>query len=149
MASLEVITVFNLPFRSNPDEVANVNVRGLPPMGIRLRETAGTLQISRGRWFDPGKREVAVGRGIFKTNDGTSIGDKLNFGRGEWEVVGVFDAGKSAYNSEIWADANLLSVDLGRGGTLSNGYAPGGGRSNRRGAEKPRYRRPTAVARGA
>ena len=119
MASLEVITVFNLPFRSNPDEVANVNVRGLPPMGIRLRETAGTLQISRGRWFDPGKREVAVGRGIFETNEGTSIGDMLNFGRGEWEVVGVFDAGKSAYNSEIWADANLLAVDLGRGGTLS------------------------------
>ena len=119
MASLEVMTVFNLPFRGKPDEVANVNVRGLPPIGIRLREEAGTLKISQGRWFDAGKREVTVGRGIFEGNDGTSIGDKLNFGRGEWEVVGVFDAGRSAFNSEIWADSNLLASDLGREGTLS------------------------------
>ena len=119
MASLEVLTVFNLPFRGSPNDVANVNVRGLPPMGVRLRERAGTLKIARGRWFSPGRREVTVGRGIFEGNEGTSIGDKLNFGRGEWEVVGVFDAGASAFNSEIWADANLLAVDLGRGGTLS------------------------------
>ncbi len=119
MASLEVLTVFNLPFRGSPDQVANVNVRGLPPMGVQLREHAGVLKISQGRWFSPGRREVTVGRGIFEGNEGTSIGDTLNFGRGEWEVVGVFNAGKSAFNSEIWADANLLAIDLGRGGTLS------------------------------
>ena len=120
MASLEVITVFNLAFRGKPNDVTNVNVRGLPPMGIRLRERAGVLKIAQGRWFDPGRREVTVGRGIFENNEGTSIGDTLDFGRGEWEVVGVFDAGKSAFNSEIWADANLLAIDLGRGGTLSS-----------------------------
>jgi len=119
-ASLEVLTVINLPFRGNPEDTANVNVRGLPPMGIRIREKAGVLKISQGRWFEPGRREVVVGQGIYDSNAGTSIGDTLDFGRGEWEVAGVFDAGKSAFNSEIWADQNLLAVDLGRGGQLSS-----------------------------
>jgi putative ABC transport system permease protein len=52
--------------------------------------------------------------------ENTSIGDKLEFGRGAWEVVGIFDAAGSAFNSEIWCDGNLLSADLGRSNVWSS-----------------------------
>ena len=116
MLSHEVITVVNLRLRSDLTQDANVNVRGVSPMGIAMRE----LELVSGRWFDTGKREVVVGRGANALREGTSIGDKVEFGRGEWEVVGVFDAGKSAFNSEIWGDGNLITLDLGRGSSRSS-----------------------------
>ena len=75
---------------------------------------------SEGRWFDEGKREVVVGRGLHAIRAGTDIGDKIEFGRGDWDVVGIFDAGKSAFNSEVWAPGALATSDLGRGSTRSS-----------------------------
>jgi putative ABC transport system permease protein len=57
---------------------------------------------------------VVVGEALHGIRANTSVGDKLEFGRGLWEVVGIFDAGKSAYNSEIWADGNFVTSDYGR-----------------------------------
>ena len=117
MVSHEVVTVVNLKLRSDPTQDANVNVRGVSPMGIKMREE---IRLQSGRWFETGKREVAVGRGTNAAREGTSIGDKVEFGRGEWEVVGVFDAGQSAFNSEIWGDGNFITSDLGRGNSRSS-----------------------------
>ena len=116
MLSHEVITVVNLQLRSDLTQDANVNVRGVSPMGLKMRD----LELVSGRWFETGKREVVVGRGTHAAREGTSIGDRVEFGRGEWEVVGVFDAGKSAFNSEIWGDGNLVTSDLGRGSSRSS-----------------------------
>ena len=116
MISHEVLSVVNLSLRADAASVANVNVRGLPQMGIKMREEVG---LQQGRWFEPGKREMVVGSGVHTVRDGTSIGDKIYFGRDDWEVVGVFSAGRSAFNSEIWVDANLAGADLGRGSTRS------------------------------
>lgn len=116
MVSHEVVSVTNLPLRSDPDSVSNITVRGLSPMGLKLREN---LRLVSGRWFEPGKREVVVGLGTHSMRAGTSIGDAIPYGRGDWEVVGVFDAGRSAFNSEIWTDGNFATSDLGRGSTRS------------------------------
>ena len=116
MLSHETITVVNLRLRSDLTQDANVNVRGVSPMGLKMRD----LKLTSGRWYESGKREVVVGRGTNASREGTSIGDKVEFGRGEWEVVGVFDAGKSAFNSEIWGDGNLVTSDLGRGSSRSS-----------------------------
>lgn len=116
MISHETITVVNLRLRSDLTQDANVNVRGVSPMGLKMRD----MELASGRWFETGKREVIVGRGTHAAREGTSIGDKVEFGRGDWEVVGVFDAGKSAFNSEIWGDGNLITSDLGRGSSRSS-----------------------------
>ena len=116
MVSHEVVSVVSLKLRDDLTQDANVNVRGISPMGRAMRPN---LRLQSGRWFEPGKREVVVGRGTNAVREGTSIGDKIEVGRGPWEVVGVFDAGRSAFNSEIWADGNLLTNDLGRGGSRS------------------------------
>jgi len=117
MVSHEVITVVNLKLRSDVTQDANVNVRGISPMGIKMPEE---IRLQSGRWFETGKREVVVGRGTNAAREGTSIGDKIEFGRVEWEGVGVFDAGASPFNSEIWGDRNFITSDLGRDSARSS-----------------------------
>ena len=120
MASHEVVSVVSLRLRSDPDNSeteGNVNIRGVSPMGRYLRDG---LELTEGRWFEPGKRELVVGAGVHAIRANTDIGDLIAFGRGDWEVVGVFDAGRSAYNSEVWCDGNLATLELGRGGARSS-----------------------------
>jgi putative ABC transport system permease protein len=72
--------------------------------------------LKSGRWNEPGKREVVVGDGIAARYPAARVGQKLKFGRGEWDVVGEFRDGDSAANSEIWADLNQLRGDFEREG---------------------------------
>ncbi len=48
------------------------------------------------------------------------IGKKLHFGRGNWEVVGIFHVGESTANSEAWVDLNQLAGDFERQGSSSS-----------------------------
>ncbi len=116
LASLEMVTVVNLAREDAPDG-NNVNVRGLAPIGIELRQD---LKIDSGRWFQSGRREVVVGSAIAKRFPEARLGRKLRFGRGEWEVVGIMSAGQSSTNSEIFADLNQLSSDFQRSEVLSS-----------------------------
>jgi ABC-type lipoprotein release transport system permease subunit len=111
LASPEALTVVNLPSIEFPDGV-NVTVRGMLPIGLDLRE----IKMVQGRMFTPGKREVVVGESVAKRNPDASMGKSVHFGRGQWEVVGVFSAGDSAANSEIWTDLNQLRGDFERSG---------------------------------
>lgn len=120
MVSHEVVSVVSLPLRSDPDNPeteGNVNVRGISPVGRWMRED---LKLVEGRWFETGKREMVVGAGAQAVRAGTDIGDRITYGRGEWEIVGVFDDGSSAYNSEFWCDGNLAVQELNRNGTRSS-----------------------------
>jgi putative ABC transport system permease protein len=116
MASLEMVTVINLPSVDSPAGM-NVTLRGLLPMGIKMRDD---LKLQDGRWFRAGQREVVVGKSVAKRYLGARLGQKLRFGRGEWEVVGVMDGGQSAVNSEIFGDLNQISSDFNRADGLSS-----------------------------
>src|SRR5206468_7458016 len=110
MVSPEGIVVINLPSVDNP-EGSNVTLRGITPIGIQMRNG---IKLLSGRWFDTGKREVVVGKSIAARFPATRLGEKLTFGKGDWDVVGILDAGKSANNSEIFADLNMAAADFGR-----------------------------------
>lgn len=116
LASLELITVLNLASVDAPDGM-NINLRGLTALGIEMRPG---LRISAGRWFQSGRREVVVGKSIAQRFPDANLGKKVTFGRGEWEVVGIVDAGRSAQNSEIFADLNQVASDLNRPEVLSS-----------------------------
>lgn len=116
LASLELVTILNLANASNPDG-QNITLRGVTPVGIELREN---LKIAQGRWFEPGKREVAVGKSIAQDYPQARLGGKLRLGSWDWDVVGVMSAGQSATNSEIFADLNQLSADQNRSAVLSS-----------------------------
>jgi putative ABC transport system permease protein len=61
-----------------------------------------------GRLFRPGSSEIIVGSNIAKGYDGTRIGERLRFAQREWTIVGTFDASASAFDSEVWGDAEQL-----------------------------------------
>ena len=116
MASLEMITVIMLESPENPVGI-NITLRGLLPVGLEMREE---VKIVQGRMFQTGRREAIVGKGTAGRYPMARPGNKLRFGRGEWTVVGVFDAGRSAINSEILADLNQVSADYNRSEVLSS-----------------------------
>lgn len=116
MASLELVTIINLVSVDAPDGI-NINVRGLSPVGIEMRKD---LKLVEGRWFDPGKREIVVGKSIRKRFPGAQLGKQLKFGTGYWDIVGIMSAGESVTNSEIYVDLNQLSSDLHRTEVLSS-----------------------------
>ena len=115
LASLEVVSVVNLASPESPNGM-NVTLRGLPLTGVQMRH----LTLKQGRWFAPGHREVVVGKNVEKRYPDAKLGGQLKFGKGLWTIVGVLDGGQSAYNSEIWGDANQVASDFNRPNTLSS-----------------------------
>ena len=114
LASLELVTVINLPSVDNPEGV-NVTLRGLDMSGIEMRG----LTLTEGRWFESGKREIVIGKAIAKRFPDGKIGNNLHFGKGEWRIVGIMDADRSAVNREIFADLNQAAADYDRVDVLS------------------------------
>lgn len=115
LASLEMITVLNLRSPAKP-EGSNINLRGILPVGFDLR----AVKITAGRWFNPGQREVVVGKSVADKFPDAQLGKQMRFGRGSWTVVGVMDGGQSALNSEVWGDLNQVSSDFNRPDGLSS-----------------------------
>jgi len=109
-ASAETIILINLPRVDNPAG-SNIMIRGLSEMGRVLRPL---VQIKEGRWFRPGSREVVVSEATSKRFVNTKIGERMRFGKSDWSVVGIFTAGGTAYDSEIWCDVNQLMNDYNR-----------------------------------
>ena len=118
LVSGEITVVIVLPRKDGSGE-ANVTVRGLMQDGLELRPT---VKLADGRWFTPGQREVVVSNSIRKRFMHSNVGDAVEFGKGSWKVVGVFDAGGMAYESEIWGDVNQMSSDFDRQGVYSSAY---------------------------
>jgi putative ABC transport system permease protein len=118
IASGEWVVVAVLPRKDRTGEV-NVSVRGIMPAGLTLRPNA---KLVEGRWFTTGQREVVVGKSIHDRFSGTQVGDMLDFAKGQWKVVGVFNSGGTAYDSEIWGDLNQIAADFDRLGGLGSVY---------------------------
>jgi putative ABC transport system permease protein len=116
MVSGEIVRVINLPRKNNP-EGANVNIRGLSRQGIEMRPG---IRLAEGRWFEPGQREVVVGQSIALRYVSAALGDALRFARGDWKIVGVLDAGKTAFDNEIWGELNQIASDFNQNETLSS-----------------------------
>ncbi|MFY9912970.1 MAG: ABC transporter permease [Candidatus Sulfotelmatobacter sp.] len=127
MASGEWVVVIVLPRKDGTGEV-NVTVRGMMPDGLEMRQTPDEpggkppVKLIDGRWFQPGQREVVVSKSIRSRFAHANIGDTMQFGKGQWKVVGVFDAGGSAYESEIWGDVNQMASDFDRQGGYASAY---------------------------
>ncbi len=104
MVSKESLVLISLT-KTGQDKGSNIVTRGVSPMGFALRPQ---VKIVEGRLFQPGTSEIVVGKSIHDEFDGVAIGQKLRFAQREWLVVGTFDAGKSAFDSEVWGDVEQL-----------------------------------------
>jgi ABC-type lipoprotein release transport system permease subunit len=90
----------------------NVLVRGVEP-GVAL-EVHDDVRLVAGRMFQPSQGEAVVGSGVAGRYRGAALGQELEFGRGRWKVVGVFESGGSSFESEVWVDARELANDAKR-----------------------------------
>ncbi|MFZ6801320.1 ABC transporter permease [Undibacterium sp. Di24W] len=100
LISKEPVVLNNLPKRSN-GKPSNVTLRGTSALGLELRPQ---VKMIEGRMFRPGTSEIIAGRSISRGFRGTGLGETLHFAQRDWVVVGIFDSGKTGFDSEIWGD---------------------------------------------
>jgi putative ABC transport system permease protein len=118
IASPERVIVSVLPRKDGTGEV-NVTVRGMGADGLLVRPK---VKLAEGRWFTFGQKEVVVSKSIHSRFSHTDVGDDIDFGKGQWKVVGIFDGGGSAYDSEIWSDVNQVASQFNRSGAYGSVY---------------------------
>jgi putative ABC transport system permease protein len=100
----EMLVLINLPKRGT-NKTSQVIIRGIQPESLLLRPQ---VKLVQGRMPRPGSSEIMAGSSIAKRFRGGGVGENLRFGMRDWTVVGIFDAGNSAFSSEIWGDADQL-----------------------------------------
>ena len=110
LVTQEVVGVVPFPLISTGTD-ANVQVRGVSANVLQIRNFA---KVAQGRMFEPGLSEMVVGKNASKTYAGLTLDNIVNFGGGRWKIVGVFDAGGSSFDSEVWCDAKILNEVLKR-----------------------------------
>jgi len=102
LVSGDLVVIMNLPRREGSGE-ANVTMRGITPMGVTLRPQ---VNLVNGRWFRPGQREVVVSQKMAQRFANCDPGQKFKTGGSVLTVVGWFDGSDSAFDSEMWMDAD-------------------------------------------
>jgi putative ABC transport system permease protein len=110
----EVVLVAPIPLRSTGTD-ANVQIRGVSKNVLEIRNK---IKIVEGRMFQPGLAEVIVGKNATISYAGLTVGNTISLGTLKWKVVGVFDAGGSAFDSEVWCDGHLLGPAYNRPDTF-------------------------------
>jgi putative ABC transport system permease protein len=119
VASSELFVIVDVPKRSTGTS-ANVPLRGVGPAAFAVRPE---VEIVEGRRFREGSQEVIVGRAAASQFAGLDLGSRLRWGEATWDVVGIFTAEGSLWESEIWTDARVLQPAYRRGSTFQSVYA--------------------------
>jgi putative ABC transport system permease protein len=104
LVSPEVVVIAPIPLITTGTD-ANVQVRGVSGKALQVRPT---VRIVSGRFLNTGITEMVVGKNAAKTYAGLTLGSTVKLAGNNWKVVGIFDAGGSAFDSEIWCDSTLL-----------------------------------------
>lgn len=111
LASAEMVVIAEL-MKAGEKTGSNITVRGVEPAAFALRPQ---LKIVEGRRFEPGLRELIVGRGVAQQFEGVGIGETIRMRGSDWTVVGVFESG-DANESELWADGEVAQSTFNRQG---------------------------------
>ena len=100
----ELVVLISLVKRGS-DEPANVVIRGIGDRSLALRPQ---VRLTAGRMPRPGSSEIIAGESVARRFKGGGLGETVRFGMRDWTVVGTFEAGATAFSSEIWGDAEQL-----------------------------------------
>lgn len=111
LASAEMIVIAEL-LKTGEKTGSNITVRGVEQSAFALRPQ---LKIVEGRTYQPGLRELIVGRGVARQFEGVRLGESLRMRGSDWTVVGVFESG-DANESELWADVEVAQTTFNRQG---------------------------------
>lgn len=109
LAVLESVVLVARPKQGGGE--TNVTVRGAPS---HAREVHTDVRLTAGRWYTPGSSEAVIGAGLARRLRDIGLGGTLTVGRSSWAIVGVFEAGGSSLESELWMDGDLLQSEFRR-----------------------------------
>lgn len=104
LVSPEIVINFKIP-KKNDNKGSNIVVRGVTPAAFEIRPY---VKLVEGQMFRPDSSEVIVSRRIRSRFQNMEVGDTFQFGPQQWRVAGVFEAPDTAYDSEMWGDANYI-----------------------------------------
>jgi len=103
LATAEVVIIVNIPRKDGI--VGNVTVRGVSPAAFEVRPY---VRVTQGRTPTPGLAELMVGKALARRFGNLNVGDTAVIGGDPWSVVGIFDSGGSAFESEMWGDVEVV-----------------------------------------
>jgi putative ABC transport system permease protein len=112
----DVVTIINLHKKQSGD-MGNITIRGISAGAFALRPQ---VSMKEGRWFTEGSSEIVIGNKIHDQFENVEIGQQIQIGTKYWTIVGVTDAGKTGFASEIWADAENIMAEFNRTTTYSS-----------------------------
>lgn len=112
ITSAEILVITELR-RGEGKQRANVNValRGVEPAGLAMRPE---VRLIEGRLFRSGLNELIVGRQAREQFQGIALGGQMEFRGSSWTIVGVFESGGDAHESELWTDYDTARNAFGR-----------------------------------
>ncbi|MEX1830018.1 ABC transporter permease [Luteibacter sp. CQ10] len=116
IASSELVVVANLPRKGDPNSDSNVPIRGVSGDVWALRDQ---VKIVEGRKFNPGLRELIVGKGAKAQFEGLDVGKSLRLAGQDWTIVGTFASG-DALESELWGDTQSVASAYRRGSSVAS-----------------------------
>jgi putative ABC transport system permease protein len=119
LASAELFVIVNHPLAATGTD-ANVPLRGVEPMAFDVRDE---VRIVEGRRPQAGRNEIAAGRAASRQFSGLEVGRTVRWGENSWQVVGIFEAGGSVSESELWCDVGVLQPAYRRGSSYQAVYA--------------------------
>ncbi len=114
--SAELYVIVDLKKRTSKTD-ANVPFRGVQAGAFDVRRD---VRLVEGRMFEEGRNEIIVGRSAQQEFLGLDTGSAIRFGQSEWRVVGVFEAGGSVSESELWTDVRVLQGAYRRGNSFQS-----------------------------
>jgi len=109
MVALETVNIVVRPKATGGS--TNAIIRGTGPNSLALRPQ---VKVVEGRWYRPGLRELVVGSGATTRFQDARVGDRFRLMKSDYTVVGRFDSGPTAFNSEFWGDCEELNREFDR-----------------------------------
>lgn len=104
--------------RADGDGVSNLQVRGVRDDVYDFRRE---VRIVEGRKARPGADEVVIGRAIRGRFRGVDLNGSFELRHNRAvRVVGIFEAGGSSHESEVWADIDTARAAFGRPAVASS-----------------------------
>ena len=115
VASADAVVIVSLPQKKDGSD-ANVTLRGVGPNAMKLRPE---MHLIAGRMFRPAVRELIVGKSAVAQFKGLELGDHVAFRNSDWTVVGIFESGGDAHESELQGDVETVLSAYRRNGFQS------------------------------
>lgn len=115
VASREIVVPVDVK-QAGDGAARTLALRGMDAAGPSIRDG---IDLSAGRYFAPGAREIVVGDRLAREFS-LAVGDVIRLGAVDWTVSGHFSAHGSAFESEIWADLDAVRAAFDRQGEIQS-----------------------------